>query len=303
MEVHAFCGANCENILEVLQSASCVVHRDLEQCYRAVAGQEHPLIVLSCASEEDLAKYGSFEPGARIALLGSTMGAVLVKKGFSLPGVQAVVNGFGTENDAVARNLLGLFLKKSFDEIDSATVLGVETKCINFSLKNSSERSDILDAVEALIVENLVLARSDAASIYAQRVIGLLDEVMLNAVFAANPELVDADRSQSWPLEGRAVVNVSCAFSKDTLAIGVFDSFGSLEKPAIVKHVCDGFADGISNRRSGGLGTRLVYDGSTSILYLVSPGRFTKVFIVVRAVPSQKQFKSNPKSIGFFLPE
>jgi hypothetical protein len=288
------------SVLNVLGVDRCTLYPDLAQCCASIECEERPVVVLCCSSLDDVAQVSAFQSSARIAVVGARLGADAVKGAFAIPSVLAVVNGFGGENEFVATRILELFVNGGDSKATALSVLGKDGSLQEYILENSAERGAILNQVEAFIVDNLALERTNASKIYAQRIVSTLDEMMLNAIFGANPELENVDRAQSWPLIGKAQVKVNCAFYENTFVIGVQDNFGSLEKPSIVKHVCDDVSKGITQRRSGGLGTRLAYEGSTSMLYQVSPQNYTSAFLVVRAVASQKQFKSNPKSIGFF---
>lgn len=253
-------------VLNVLGEDQCVLHTNFSQCCASVNCLVQPNIVLACSSCEDLSQISCLPSSARVAVVASRLSAEAVKKAFAIPNVLAVVNGFGGENEFVAHRILKLFVTSNTAKASAISILGTNAKLQEFVLENSSDRNTILKQIEELIEANLSLDRTDASKIYAQRSISVLDEVMLNAIFGANPELTNVDRTLSWPLIGKAQVMVNYAFHENTIVIGVQDNFGRLEKPSIVKHVCDDFSGGITHRRSGGLGTRLAYDGSTSML-------------------------------------
>ncbi len=266
----------------------------------AICGKVRPTVLLEFAANEFVSEILATEPTADIYMVSEGVDATSVKSTFEKDHVCGVVNGATLTRPSQWEDLLTQIFAAQPDFSDLKSLVG-GTSQQQFTLPNSSERTFIMDKIEAGIVAECTGYGEDVARIFSERAITLADELMLNAVFNANPAMKGVDRSLPYPLDENSQVTVEFAAGPKAFAVAVTDKFGHLQKSDVVKHICNPNLLGrISDRVSGGLGLRLAFEGASQLIFDVQENVSTRVVVVTFVVPSQRQFRTNPKSLCFF---
>jgi hypothetical protein len=284
---------------EVLGARNAVFHFDLMSFGNAVSSGECKIVFIDSRvmpSVVDILNSNIL----RCYVISEKMDQDTLRKTLGTNGVCGVINGVNPDLGTQWKRLCELAVFEDEEDFDICRLIGSDSHQ-SFLLEKSSERISIMDAIERGIVERCTAFGDDVAKIFSERAIALADELMLNAIFDANPSMKGVDRSQSYDLVGQSAVRLDFAVAPSAFVIAVTDRYGSLEKADIVKHICNPAMLGkVSERVSGGLGLRLSVEGASALLFEVSKGRKTRVVLLTHMVPSQRQFRANPKSICIF---
>ena len=222
-----------------------------------------------------------------------------LRRMFGAPGVSGVINGAHFGSVSAWKAVMRHVMNREGGRVDIARLVNAQLE-MSFVLEKSSERTPVMDSIEQGILRTCLEYGEEVARIYAERAITLSDELMLNAIFDANPEMKRVDRSCSYELNEKNKVLIDFVAGKNAFAISVTDHFGLLKKSDIVSHVCTPNSLGkISDRFSGGLGLRLAVEGSSVAIFEVEENVKTRAILATYMVPSQRQFRANPKSLCF----
>ncbi|KAB8030909.1 hypothetical protein [Fluviispira multicolorata] len=203
-------------------------------------------------------------------------------------------------------------LMSTIRKIRETKYFGVD-KCVSYGayvhryvLSHSDQRQWFRDALfEFVIGLSSVLGRPTDA--YAQFAVEVQEELLMNAIWDANPKLQEVDRRVPIALLPQETVQVEWSFDGTHLAIGVRDSFGSFSKPTIYKYLRFLFA---SEKKSmirlqqeaagAGLGLFMVLERLSSLIVTVAPLKSTEVIAVLNLSTSPKTFSKKQRSFQFF---
>lgn len=302
--LHFLLSENCTEVNEVLKNTasqcSSVFHESFDSFVQATHSSQVSEFYLHDSCLDKIDALSTLAPNARCYILSGSMDMDSLRVSFERSPVCGIINGVTPERISKWAPIFRLAVQGRLAAVDLSVLVGTGAQQ-EFLLNASSERTPIMDSIEASILENCLEYGEDVAHIFAERAITLADELMLNAIFDANPALKGVDRSCSYELDAKAQVRITCATSPSAFAIGVTDGFGTLQKSDIVSHICNAKILGkISDRVSGGLGLRLSMEGSSGLIFEVAPGKCTRVVLYTHMVPSQRQFRTNPKSVCVF---
>ena len=138
---------------------------------------------------------------------------------------------------------------------------------------------------------------------YARRVSELVDELVLNAIFDANPAMRDVSRSLDFSLLQSEAVQVRWGFDGEVFAVSVRDYFGNLSKETIIEYLAEGHNSEKfwQDRKSAGLGFRLVFERMHQFIVNVEPGKMTEIICLLRFEKRFRDFDSRLKSFHYFV--
>ncbi|BBH54103.1 hypothetical protein [Fluviispira sanaruensis] len=202
-----------------------------------------------------------------------------------------------------ARELI-MLLKK----FESKDYPGLE-KHLNFPavfkekrIKSQSDKRDAIKILEEFILK--IGGNSDRFDQYAQRVCDLADELLLNAVFDANPRLKTADRSAPFELIDTESVRIKWGFDGEVFGLSVADPFGSLSKKTVMQYLDENQkTEHIGKRDSGGLGIKLIFERLHHYIVNVNPGKMTEIVCLMRFEKRFKDFDKRLRSFHYFKVE
>lgn len=205
-----------------------------------------------------------------------------------------------------------LQLMSTIRKIREKKYFGV-AKCVSYGayvhryvLSHSDQRQWFRDALFEFIKGlSHVLGRPTDA--YAQFGVEVQEELLMNAIWDANPKLQDVDRRVPIALLPQEIVQVEWSFDGTFLAVGVRDSFGSFSKQTVYKYLKFLFA---SDRKAmirlqqeaagAGLGLFMVLERLSSLIITVTPHKTTEVIAILNLTTSPKAFTRKQRSFQFF---
>jgi hypothetical protein len=208
---------------------------------------------------------------------------------------------------AVGPKLFALALRNAFDSSLLAgggtggagnALFGAAAKSVQFEISSTGQKNEVLRGMEEAILEYYESIPPAMADFYATKVATVADELILNAVYDANPRLKRASRgSEEALLEGERVT-VHLGLAPQMISLSVRDGFGTFQKESFFKHAARlNVSEQVSDRTSGGLGLRLSLDASTQLIVNVKQGEFTEMISLFIVANSMKAFRQQVKSL------
>jgi hypothetical protein len=136
---------------------------------------------------------------------------------------------------------------------------------------------------------------------YARRVAELSDELLLNAIFDANPRLKNADRSQPFQLTEQEQIHMSWGYDGEYFGVSVRDPFGKFNSETIMSYLSAPTQSGrIHESKSAGLGLKLIFEKAHQVVTNVKHEQVTEVIALVKFVNRMLEFDNQKKSFFFF---
>jgi hypothetical protein len=197
-------------------------------------------------------------------------------------------------------------------KIRDGKFFGVD-KCVAYGayvhryiLSHSDQRQWFRDALYEF-VKGLSSFLNRPSDMYAQYAVEVQEELLMNAIWDANPNRRTVDRRVPVALLPQEAVQVEWSFDGTTLAIGVRDPFGTFEAPIIYKYLKFLFAN---DRKSmikmqqeaagAGLGLFMVLERLSGLIVNVSPGQCTEVVAALNLLGGPKAFNKRQRSFQYF---
>jgi hypothetical protein len=195
--------------------------------------------------------------------------------------------------------LLRKFKTGDFDGIAKYVGFGAELKTA--FVHTLEEKKHVLSTIEDYI-QNLGEDPCDHRfAEYARRTCELLDELVLNAVFDANPRFQQSPRNEPFLLSESESVIVTWGFDGEIFGLSVTDRFGLLGKETIVRYLDETFDQGdMQTRKSGGLGLKLIFERLHQFIVNVQPGQKTEIICLSKFERRLKDFDNKLRSFHFF---
>ena len=169
-----------------------------------------------------------------------------------------------------------------------------------FTLTHSTEKNVVVEQIELFIEENCSgVAKSVLQNIIA-RVSMIADELILNALYDANPRLRDELRSGNYALSNGEEVRVKIAISATMIGLSVKDYFGNLKRRNLLSSLDqNAVREKMSLRKSGGFGFRLSVGSSGQFIVKVEEKKYTEIMSLVYIFPSLIDYIKSPRAIFF----
>lgn len=213
------------------------------------------------------------------------------------PHVVAGTHGFPAQ--AILRRLCDSTAPIS-TSIDNA--LGELTHRESFTIRNSRDRVGFRDAL-ADFVGRVVKDLRYSSPLSVQRAVCVQEELLMNAIFDADPQFSSAiPRREGELAEGIAVV---WGWNGSVLGIEVTDSFGSLSFADIAK-CFEYLVRGQDRRRyvqmqqetpGAGIGIFMVIERSNHLLFSVVPGKRTRALALLDLSRTQRENHSRQRML------
>ena len=216
-----------------------------------------------------------------------------------LKGLVSIVHYDGAEIDG---RDIAVLIKKTLKN----DILGLD-KYLGFGADRRSYTVDS-DVKKEAVLEELVTyieSMNKASSLrkYSQFTSELADELVMNAVFNANPRLKEAKRDLPFQLEDKEKVEISWGFDGEYFGVSVVDPFGRLHKDTVLYYINDKTRklDDVNLRKSGGIGLRMSVDRLHKMVFNIHENKFTEVICLIRFERKLVDFRKIPKSLHFFI--
>ncbi len=170
-------------------------------------------------------------------------------------------------------------------------------------VSNVSEKRDALQELEDFVLGLGDAEDASRLSQYARKAGEAVDELLLNAIWDANPTLQQAHRGDDFVLPPSEQVRVRWGFDGDRFGYSVSDPFGTLEKESIIRHLLGGEVElgAFAERKSGGLGMKRVFERSHHVVAAVRKGALTELQCFFRFERRLRDFQAVPKSLHYFI--
>jgi len=254
------------------------------------------------AKKVDFLKEFSFTyPDSRIIVILQETLQKVIPNLIDCPNIQCYVATNNGEFDA--RELILLLQKfetKDYPGLDKH--LGFPNIFIQKKVKNQIEKQEALTNLEDFIIK--IGGNTERFHQYAQRVCELADELLLNAVFDANPRLKDIARSENFELSEKEIIKIKWGFDGEVFGVSVSDPFGTLSKKTVLQYIDENQkTESMGKRASGGLGIKLIFDRLHHFIVNVKPGKMTEIVCLMRFEKRFKDFDSRLRSFHFFVTE
>lgn len=173
-------------------------------------------------------------------------------------------------------------------------------------LSNSKERQRFPALVDGFVkrqMETLPQSFSAGTGSLGAHLATVLEELMMNAIWDANPALRNENRRKSVALP--VPVEVKLFFDGRFLGLLVTDQHGSVPLSSMGKPVryAIGLRDTLEvaeNSAGAGLGLQMTLRQVNILTFTVSEGKLTRVSVFLRVDLSRKQTQGLPRSVMFF---
>ncbi len=205
-----------------------------------------------------------------------------------------------------------LQIMSTVKKIREQKYFGVD-KCVSYGayvhryvLSHSDQRQWFRDALFEFVTGlSNVLGRPTAT--YAQFAVEVQEELLMNAIWDANPKLNNVDRRIPVALLPQDTLQVEWSFDGTHLAIGVRDPFGTFGKQVVQKYLKFLFTNDkkamiqLQQEAAGaGLGLFMVLERLSSLIITVAPTKTTEVIAMLNLTTSPKNFSKKQRSFQFF---
>jgi len=175
-----------------------------------------------------------------------------------------------------------------------------------YTLSHSDQRKWFRDTLYEFVMGlGDVLGRPMGA--YAQYAVEVQEEVLMNAIWDANPRLRVCDRKEPVALLPHEMVQVQWCFDGVHLGIGVRDPFGSFEPHVVGKYLkflyCSDKRARVSVQRESagaGIGLFMVLERLSSLMVNVAPEKMTEVIALINLTVPPKVMAKKARSFQYF---
>jgi hypothetical protein len=194
--------------------------------------------------------------------------------------------------------------EKDYFGVDKCLAFGAHVH--RFTLSSSEQRKWFREQLFTFVkgLESIVGRPTD---VFAQFALEVQDELLMNAIWDANPHRRDLERSGPATLAPHEHVGVEWSFDGTLLAIGVRDPFGSFEKSIVMKYLHFLFTRDkkkqVSLRQEGhgaGIGLYMVLERLSSLIITVEPGHATEVIATINLAQNPRMLSRMQRSFQYF---
>ncbi|HLE01126.1 MAG TPA: hypothetical protein VJB59_12755 [Bdellovibrionota bacterium] len=166
-----------------------------------------------------------------------------------------------------------------------------------FVLGRTTEKQSAIEKVRDLFLEHGFLGR------VAEVIATAADELLMNAMFDAPVDdagrqiYSKVDRSTDFELLGRHAVKMVVGFDGAYGAVSVTDSFGSLERAKLLKHVLKLYKDDTyhlgTEVAGAGIGLASVFQLGGSLFFFSEQGKKTEVIAFFKRAESFREYRGH----------
>ncbi len=181
-------------------------------------------------------------------------------------------------------------------------------ECFQCEITSSSQRLKVQEQVSQFAKDVIRKHRAQIAqgtAQYAKSISDILDELLMNAIWDANPSMHSLDRSQAIDLEPGCEVNIECACDGTNLSLTVEDKQGTFPQSAVAGPLA--YALGLKptiqvNEGPGGagLGLFMILQRTSLLSFEVKEAAHTRVTAVMRLDESVREMQARPKTLLLF---
>lgn len=189
------------------------------------------------------------------------------------------------DKDATPGRNIATLLKKVKDQnfLDLNKYLGYGASYCEKSVNSDSSKKAAINEIGRFITNIGDPRFPTPYKEYARRMTEMVDELVLNAIFNANPRMRACDRSQPFNLGPDEDVHLTWAYDGEYFGVSVRDHFGQFTLESIMERVASSSElSTIVTSKSAGLGQKLIFERAHQIVTNVKEGKVTEVIAVVK---------------------
>ena len=173
----------------------------------------------------------------------------------------------------------------------------------HFKIMSSRDRKDMAEKLEKFFdeIEAMISFKNPVVIQYA---IEIQEELLMNAIWDANPKYASLPRSTPIELMPEEFVTLQWAFNGRELAISVKDSFGRMNTNIMERYINFIFKTGKKvenklkdNKVSAGLGMYMVVQRANLLSVFICNGKITDVGVVLILKSGKRSSTINSKAI------
>lgn len=204
--------------------------------------------------------------------------------------------------NASEKNLVGVRALIQMEESEHAS--GAKLPIIKtFEVKSSRERSKLAEEMEKFfeLIEPFVGQQNSTLAQYA---VEIQEELLMNAIWDANPKHEKSSRTVPIDLEESEKVKLEWGFNGKDLAISVRDNFGRLNPKIMSKYVKFIFKTGTQESHqlgerdvSAGLGMYMILQRANILSVFISQGKVTDVGVVICMSKKKRAKNQTPRAL------
>lgn len=198
---------------------------------------------------------------------------------------------------------LSILIKKFADRniLDLEKYLAFGCSINERSIVSPSTKREAVEAVHQYIRQLGDPSYDHPFDEYATRVTEMVDELLLNAVFDANPRMQGVDRSKPYQLKEEEKIHLAWGYDGEYFGVSVRDPFGQFSYETIMQYVASQRKrDAIAASHSAGLGLKIIFDKAHKVIANVSRGKVTEVIVLLRFETRMLEFERRKKSFYYF---
>jgi hypothetical protein len=199
---------------------------------------------------------------------------------------------------------LSILVKKFSDGdiLDLAKYLSFGCKITERRIGSSQGKKEAIEAVVSYISRLGDPGYNHPFDEYARRIATLTDELLLNAVFDANPRFGPAiDRSLPFQLKKDEEILISWGYDGEYFGISVRDPFGTFTSETVMKYLsARKKLEEVVSSQSGGLGLKFIFEKAHQIVANVRNEQVTEVIALIKLTGRIIDFERHQKSFYFF---
>ena len=173
----------------------------------------------------------------------------------------------------------------------------------SFDVSSSKERNKLAEEMEKFFkdIEPFI---GNQSSTFAQFAVEIQEELLMNAIWDANPKHEKSSRTLPIDLNENEKVKLEWGFNGKDLAISVRDNFGRLNPKVMTKYVKFIFKTGTQESHqlgerqiSAGLGMYMILQRANILSVFVSQGKLTDVGVVICIANKRRTKNNTPKAL------
>ncbi len=172
-----------------------------------------------------------------------------------------------------------------------------------FDVKSSRERNKLAEEMEKFF-EQLEPFIGQQSPTFAQYAVEIQEELLMNAIWDANPKHEKSSRTIPIDLDDSEKVRLEWGFNGKDLAISVRDNFGRLNPKIMSKYVKFIFKTGTQESHqlgerdvSAGLGMYMILQRANILSVFISQGKVTDVGVVICITKKKRAKNQSPKAL------
>ena len=194
--------------------------------------------------------------------------------------------------------------EKDYYGVDKCLAFGAHVH--GFTLSSSEQRAWFREQLYAFVksLETIIGRPTDT---FAQFALEVQDELLMNAIWDANPARREVDRGGVVTLAPHEHVKVEWSFDGTSLAIGVRDPFGTFDSALIVKYLRFLFTKDKKRQvhlqqegHGAGIGLYMVLERLSSLIITVEPGQCTEVIATLNLSQNPRMMARMQRSFQYF---